>query len=75
MINVGKSGLNFLFSVIHTTLNVGEGGIYALVSNIFAPDCRRLVDTFLFLPHMTSYCVPITEQTTVKCNLFIKYQP
>ena len=28
---------------------------------------------FLFLPHMTSYCVSITEQTTVKCNLFVKY--
>jgi hypothetical protein len=29
------------------------------------------VDTFLFLPHMTSYCVSITEQTTGKCNLFV----
>jgi hypothetical protein len=38
-IYVGKSGLNFLFSVIHTTLNCGEGGIYAVVSIIFAPDC------------------------------------
>jgi hypothetical protein len=34
---------------------------------------RRLVDTFLFLPNMTSYCVSITEQTTIKCNLFVKY--
>jgi hypothetical protein len=41
MINVGEIGLNFLFSVIHTTLNWGEGGIYAVVSIIFAPDCRR----------------------------------
>jgi hypothetical protein len=39
MINVGKSGLNFLFSVIHTTLNWGWGGIYAVVSIIFATDC------------------------------------
>jgi hypothetical protein len=28
---------------------------------------------FLFLPHMTSCCVSITEQTTGKCNLFVKY--
>jgi hypothetical protein len=42
MINVGKSGLNFLFSVIHTTLNWGQGGIYAVVSVIFAPDCHYL---------------------------------
>jgi hypothetical protein len=34
---------------------------------------RRLVDTFLFLPLMTSYCVSITEQTTGKCNLFLRY--
>ena len=34
---------------------------------------RRLVDTFLFLPHMTSYCESIPEQTTGKCNLFVKY--
>ena len=34
---------------------------------------KWLVDTFLFLPHMTSYCVSITEQTTGKCNLFVKF--
>ena len=39
MINVGNSGMNFLFSVIHTTLNWGWGGIDAVVSIIFAPDC------------------------------------
>jgi hypothetical protein len=39
MINVGKSGLNFLFSGIHTTFNWGKGAcIYAVVSIIFAPD-------------------------------------
>ena len=30
---------------------------------------------FLFLPHMSSYCVSITEQTTGKYNLFVNYTP
>ena len=30
---------------------------------------------FLFLPHMSSYCVSIIEQTTGKYNLFVNYTP
>ena len=42
MINVGKSGLNFLFQSSTQHLIGGEGGIYAFVSIIFAPDCLYL---------------------------------
>jgi hypothetical protein len=32
-----------------------------------------MLATFLFLPHYASYCVSITEQTTAKSDLFVKY--
>ena len=51
MINVGKSWSNFLFSVIHTTLNWGLGGIYAVVSTIFAPGCRAMATALQRLRH------------------------
>ena len=49
--------------------------LFSLSLKFPGPDSPwRLVDTFLFLPHMTSYCVSITERTTVKCNLFVKLE-
>jgi hypothetical protein len=41
MINVGKSGLNFLFTHSHNIELGVRGAIYAVVSIIFAPDCRQ----------------------------------
>ena len=48
--NVDRSGGDFLFPVIRTTLNWGGGVIYVVVSIIFAPDCRyKIVFNTVFI--------------------------
>ena len=41
--NVDRNGGDFLFPIILTTLNWGEGVISMVVSIIFAPDCSSVI--------------------------------
>ena len=50
--------------------------IYIYHKNIFHKKCSRASQAsgdFLFLPHMTLYCVSVNKQKTGKCNLFVLY--